>query len=87
MAALLEKAANISTRARVGNSEAVEIGGFVIQGTARKNVLIRALGPSIQNGGTPLPGTLVDPVLELHDATARCSLSMTIGALSCRKQF
>ena len=61
-----EKAANISTRVRVGNGEAVEIGGFIITGTARKKVLIRALGPSIQSNGTPLPGTLTDPVLELH---------------------
>ena len=61
-----EKAASISTRAHVGNGEAVEIGGFIIKGTARKKVLIRALGPSIQINGTPLPGTLADPVLELH---------------------
>ena len=31
-------------------------------------MLIRALGPSIQSGGIPLPGTLSDPVLELHRA-------------------
>lgn len=64
-----QKAANISTRARVGSGEAGEIGGFIINGTARKNVLIRALGPSIQSNGTPLPGTLADPVLELHSSS------------------
>lgn len=64
-----QKAANISTRARVGSDQAVEIGGFIITGSARKNVLIRALGPSIQSNGTPLPGTLADPVLELHSSS------------------
>jgi hypothetical protein len=38
------------------------IGGFIIQGTAPKHVLLRAIGPSI----TGLPGILADPVLELH---------------------
>jgi hypothetical protein len=38
------------------------IGGFIIQGTAPKHVLLRAIGPSI----TGLPGVLADPVLELH---------------------
>jgi hypothetical protein len=38
------------------------IGGFIIQGTAPKHVLLRAIGPSI----TGLPGVLADPLLELH---------------------
>ena len=40
----------------------VGIGGFIITGTAPKQVLLRAIGPSI----TGLPGVLADPVLELH---------------------
>jgi matrixin len=54
--------ANISTRMRVGTGDDVMIGGFVVQGTRAKKVIIRALGPS-----TRLPGTLANPTLELHD--------------------
>src|ERR1700730_17053584 len=55
---------NISTRAMVGVGENVSIGGFVVQGNAPKQVLIRAIGPSLINYG--VPGVLVDPTLELH---------------------
>lgn len=54
--------ANISTRMRVGTGDNVMIGGFVIQGTRAKKIVIRALGPS-----THLPGALVNPTLELHN--------------------
>jgi hypothetical protein len=57
-------ALNISTRLPVGIGQEVLIGGFIIVGPNPKTVLIRATGPSI-----PLPGTLQDPFLALHDAT------------------
>ena len=56
--------ANISTRMRVGTGDNVMIGGFVIQGSRAKKIVIRALGPS-----THLPGALANPTLELHDKT------------------
>jgi Carboxypeptidase regulatory-like domain/Beta-propeller repeat/Putative Ig domain len=56
-------AVNISTRLLIGTGENVLIGGFIIQGTAPKVVIIRALGPS-----TGIPGALQDPTLELHDS-------------------
>jgi len=59
-------AANVSTRLPVGNGQNVLIGGFIIQGTAPKRVVIRAIGPSL-NGF--VAGALQDPKLELHDAT------------------
>ena len=43
----------------------VGIGGFIIQGTAPKHVLLRAIVPTI----TGLSGVLADPVLELHGPT------------------
>jgi hypothetical protein len=46
----------------VRTGDNVGIGGFIIQGTAPKHVLLRAIGPSI----TGLPGVLADPLLELH---------------------
>ena len=56
------QAVNLSTRMRVQTGNNVGIGGFIIQGTAPKQVLLRAIGPSITNP----PGVLADPVLELH---------------------
>jgi hypothetical protein len=42
------------------------IGGFFLGGTESKRVLVRAIGPSLAAFG--IPGTLADPILELHDA-------------------
>jgi hypothetical protein len=41
------------------------IGGFIITGNDAKKVVVRAIGPSLQN---ILPGALSDPVLELRAA-------------------
>ncbi|HEY3659692.1 MAG TPA: hypothetical protein VGK91_00525 [Candidatus Udaeobacter sp.] len=43
------------------------IGGFIIQGTERKSVIIRAIGPELTQFG--IPNVLLNPTLELHDAT------------------
>jgi Peptidase_C39 like family len=59
--------ANISTRVAVGAGDNVAIAGFVLGGTAPKKVIVRAVGPSININGVPLPGTLQDPIVELHD--------------------
>ena len=60
-------AANISTRLAVGTNDNVLIGGIIIQGTAQKEVIIRAIGPSLASHGITNP--LQDPTLELHDHT------------------
>jgi hypothetical protein len=57
---------NISTRAQVLTGDRVAIGGFIITGNDWKNVLIRAIGPSLASAGVPAP--LQDPVIELHDS-------------------
>ncbi len=62
-------AVNISTRLAVGNAENVLIAGFIVTGDAPKQVIIRAIAPSLRIGNDPLPGTLPDPTLELHDST------------------
>jgi hypothetical protein len=46
----------------------VGIGGFIVKGSGFKRVIVRALGPSITSGGQPVPGTVQNPVLELHDS-------------------
>ena len=57
-------AVNIATRLAVGTGDNVLIAGLIITGNAPKKVIIRAIGPSL-----PVPGTLQDPMLELHDAS------------------
>jgi hypothetical protein len=58
---------NISTRAFVQTGDNVMIGGFIVQGTAPKRVIIRAIGPELIQYGVPNP--MADPTLELHDGT------------------
>jgi hypothetical protein len=58
---------NISARAGVGTGDRAAIVGFIIEGSA-KDVIVRGLGPSLQNGGSPVPGRLLDPTLELYSA-------------------
>jgi Bacterial Ig-like domain (group 3) len=55
---------NLSTRMRVQTGDNVGIGGFIITGTVPKQVLLRAIGPSLGQSG--VPDALADPVLELH---------------------
>jgi hypothetical protein len=60
---------NISTRGFVGTGDNVLIGGLIINGTLPKNVILRAIGPSMAAPPTSLGGTLSDPMLELHDGS------------------
>ncbi len=55
---------NVSTRLRVQTGDNALIGGFIISGTASKQVIVRAIGPSLTAFG--IPGALADPVLELN---------------------
>ena len=56
---------NISTRSFVQTADDVMIGGFMIEGTGPKRVIIRAIGPELTQHGVPNP--LADPTLELHN--------------------
>ena len=58
---------NISTRSLVETGDNVMIGGFIVQGTQPKNVIIRAIGRELSQYGVPNP--LADPTLELHNGT------------------
>jgi hypothetical protein len=57
---------NISTRAFVQTDDNVMIGGFIVQGTGPKRVIIRAIGPELSQFGVPDP--LANPTLELRNA-------------------
>ena len=59
---------SIAARNFVGTGDDLLIAGFTIDGTGSKNLLIRAAGPSL--GALGVPGTLVDPKLEIFTATA-----------------
>src|SRR2546423_119845 len=58
---------NISTRAFVQTGDNVVIGGFIVQGSQPKRVIIRAIGPELSQYG--VPNTLPNPTLELHDSS------------------
>jgi Tol biopolymer transport system component len=58
------QALNLSTRMRVQTGDKVGIAGFIITGSAPKQVLVRALGPSLTQAG--VSGAMANPFLELH---------------------
>jgi len=58
---------NISTRSFVQTGERVMIGGFIIEGTGPKRVIIRAIGPELTQYG--ITDALANPTLELHNRT------------------
>ena len=58
---------NISTRGFVQTGDNVMIGGFIVQGTEPKRVIVRAIGPELTPFG--IPNALADPTLELHNGT------------------
>ncbi len=56
---------NISTRSFVETGEHVMIGGFIVQGSGLKRVIIRAIGPELTQYG--ITDALANPRLELHN--------------------
>jgi uncharacterized delta-60 repeat protein len=57
---------NIATRVRIQTGDNAVIGGFIINGTEPKTVIVRGIGPSL-----PIPGALADPVIEVHGSTGQ----------------
>jgi uncharacterized protein (DUF1800 family) len=55
--------ANVSTLTRVGSGDDVLTAGFVINGTAPKQVVIRAVGPTLGAAPFNVGGVLADPQL------------------------
>ena len=59
------RAGNLSSRGQVLSGDNVMIGGFIIGGSAAKEVIIRAIGPSLVPTG--IPNALLDPTVSLYD--------------------
>jgi hypothetical protein len=57
--------ANLSTRGFVQTGDNVLIAGFIITGN-QKEVLLRALGPTLAQPPFNVPNVLADPIIELH---------------------
>lgn len=67
------RALNVSTRLRVETGDGVGIGGFILTGNQLKQVVLRAIGPSLSAAG--IPGVLQNPVLELHNSSGTLLVS------------
>ena len=61
--------ANVSARSFVQTGDNVMIGGFIVQGTAPKRVILRAIGPELSAPPFNILNALANPTLELHDHT------------------
>ncbi|CAN5591328.1 hypothetical protein BH18VER1_BH18VER1_05970 [soil metagenome] len=61
------RAANISTRGIVQTGDRAMIAGFIVGGDKQKQVVVRAIGPSLRASG--IAGTLKDPTLELRNSS------------------
>lgn len=55
---------------RVQTGDGAGIGGFIVTGSAPKQLLIRGIGPSLS-----VPNALVDPMLEVHGPGAFATIS------------
>jgi hypothetical protein len=51
----------------VQTGDDVMIGGFIVQGTDTKKVIIRAIGPELGAPPYNIPSALANPTLELHN--------------------
>jgi len=64
---------NLSTRGQVGTEGNILIAGFVVGGTTPKQVLVRAIGPTLS--GFNITGALADSQIELFKGTTRIALN------------
>ncbi len=57
---------NLATRGNVQTGDNILIAGFILTGSEPKDVVIRALGPSLNVNGQPVAGRLSDPTLQIQ---------------------
>ena len=73
--AFAQRMANLSTRTPVGSGANVAVVGFVVGPGSAKNILVRAIGPTIAAAPFNVPGTISDPKIDIADATGRIVFS------------
>src|SRR5206468_11849667 len=66
---------NISTRGFVQTGNDVLIGGLIISGNGPKQVILRALGPTLGQPPFDVPNALANPTLELRDGNGALIVS------------
>lgn len=59
---------NLSTRGTIGAGDSVLVAGFVVSGDVSKQLLVRALGPTIGASPYNVPGVITDPMLTVYDS-------------------
>ena len=59
----------ISTRSKVETGDRISIGGFIVDGDALKQILIRGRGPSMASSGLDINTLLSDPTMTLYDGS------------------
>jgi hypothetical protein len=64
-----QRFSNLSARNKVGTGGNILIAGFTLTGSGTRNLLIRAVGPTLSNFG--VPGVLADPKLEIYSGTSK----------------
>jgi len=60
---------NLSTRGNIGSGSSVMVAGFVVSGDVPKELLVRALGPTIGDAPYNVPGTITDPQITIFDSS------------------
>jgi len=68
---------NLSTRGQVGTGANVLIAGFVVGGTSPKQVLVRAIGPTLSSFN--VSGALADTQLDLFQGSTRIAVNDNWG--------
>ena len=61
--------ANVSNRAPTGTGENTAITGFIVRGGEPRNLVVRALGPSLQASGIQHPAS--NPAIEIYRGSAK----------------
>jgi FtsP/CotA-like multicopper oxidase with cupredoxin domain len=70
---------NLAARGKILTGANVMFGGFTINGTTPRTMVIRGLGPSLRPLG--VPGTIADPVLTLYSGSTPIATNDDWGAL------
>jgi uncharacterized protein (DUF1800 family) len=66
-----QRLANLSTRTQIGSGGNIAVVGFVVGQGSNKNILIRAVGPTLGAAPFNVPGVISDPKIDVADAAGR----------------